>query len=62
MKVSKKFIDDFDLCMKHYECTDEEISFEKERVRANYAEASKCYASIADGIRKFNQVAAFMSI
>ena len=45
--VSKEFKAAFNLCMKHYECTAEEIEFEKQRVRANYRDAERCYLSIA---------------
>lgn len=36
----------FDLCMEYYECTAEEIEYEKQRVRVNYDDAEKCYLSI----------------
>lgn len=57
MKVSKQFLEAFDLCMKHYECTLEEVEYEKQRVRANYEEASRCYISIANGIRNMKVAA-----
>lgn len=50
MKVSKKFIEAFELCMKHWNVTGEELEFERQRVRANYTEAERCYLSIASGI------------
>lgn len=49
--VSKEFKTAFNLCMKHYECTVEEIEFEKQRVRENYQDAERCYLSIAEEIR-----------
>ena len=50
--VSKEFKTAFNLCMKHYECTAEEIEFEKQRVRKNFKDAQICYSSIAKTIRK----------
>lgn len=47
--VTKEFKKAFQLCMDHWEVTGEELEFEKERVRANYAEAERCYLSIASG-------------
>lgn len=49
--ASKKFIDDFNLCMDHYEVTGEELEFEKLRCRDNMKEATICYASIAEKLR-----------
>jgi len=49
--VSKEFKEAFNLCMKHYECTAEEIEYEKQRVRANYADAEMCYLAVAENIR-----------
>lgn len=49
--VTKEFKEAFSLCMKHYECTVEEIEYEKQRVRANYADAERCYLAVADNIR-----------
>ncbi len=49
--VTKQFKEAFSLCMKHYECTAEEIEYEKQRVRANYADAEMCYLAVADNIR-----------
>ena len=49
--VTKEFKEAFNLCMKHYECTAEEIEYEKQRVRANYADAEMCYLAVADNIR-----------
>jgi len=50
--VTKQFKKDFDLCMKHYEVTGEELDYEKARCRENMEEATRCYESIADGLRK----------
>lgn len=55
MKVSKEFMADFELSMKHYECNQDEIDYEKQRVRENYEDAAVCYKAIADGIRKNQQ-------
>lgn len=52
MTVTKQFKMDFDFCMKHYEVTGDELEFEKGRCRANMEEATRCYESIADGLRK----------
>lgn len=49
--VTKEFKEAFSLCMKHYECTDEEIEYERRRVRANYADAEICYLAVANNIR-----------
>lgn len=54
--VTKEFRNAFALCMKHYECTEEEILFEKQRVRANYKDAEMCYLSAAQEIRSANEV------
>lgn len=51
VNVSRKFIEDFDYCMNYYEVTGEELEFEKGRCRADMEEATRCYASIADGLR-----------
>lgn len=56
--VSKEFKWAFDMCMKHYGVVEDELEYEKQRVRANYHEAEKCYESIANGIRKLNKEAA----
>jgi hypothetical protein len=53
IKVSQQFIDDFTLCMKHYECSEEEIAEAKIAVRENYDLASKSYAEIAENLRRF---------
>ena len=37
--------------MEYYEVTTDEAKFEKTRVLSNFAEAEKCYAIIAAGIR-----------
>ena len=50
--VSAEFRRAFSICMKHYECTAEEMEYEKARVRANYQEAERCYLSIAGEIGK----------
>lgn len=49
--VSAEFIESFNLCMDYYECTDEEIDYEKKRVRKNYEEAYECYMAIAEEIK-----------
>ena len=57
IKVSKEFIDDFTLCMKHYECTDEEIQDAKAAARLDYEMAKLSYREIASNIRSFPEVA-----
>ena len=52
IRVSKEFIDAFNLCMDYYECEPDEIEYEKQRVRDNYKEAEVCYLSIACEILK----------
>lgn len=56
--VTKEFRKAFKKCMDAYGVTGEELEFEKQRVRASYDAAAKCYASIADGLRKLNMEAA----
>jgi len=48
--VTKEFRQAFKKCMGYYECTAEEVEFEKQRVRANYSDAERCYLSIAEEI------------
>lgn len=50
--VSKEFQAAFKSCMDHWEVTGEELEFEKERVRANYKEAERCFLSIAANIKE----------
>ena len=50
MKVSKEFMDAFELCMQTYDVTGDELEYEKERVRKSLADANQCYISIARGI------------
>lgn len=55
IKPSEQFKQDFNLCMQHYECTQEEAKFERDRILANeqaYYDAAICYSVIAAGIRK----------
>ena len=49
--ASKKFIDDFNLCMDHFVVIGEELEFEKQRCRDNMEEATICYASMAEKLR-----------
>jgi hypothetical protein len=51
LKVSRKFLDAFQKCMDYYECTAEEIEFEKKRIRADYRNAEICYLSIAERVK-----------
>lgn len=51
IKVSKEFLADFDLVMKHYECSDEEIQDAKESVRKDYEGCKRSYAEMAKGLR-----------
>ncbi len=48
--VSPEFIKDFNLCMDYFQVSDEEIIFEKERVRNNYKEALLSYKKTAEMI------------
>jgi hypothetical protein len=52
MNVTIEFKEAFYLCMKHYECTDDEIEYEKQRVRSNYADAERCYLAVAKNIKE----------
>lgn len=49
--ITQEFKKDFYLCIKHWEVSGEELEFEKNRVRKNYLEAERCYASIAGKLR-----------
>lgn len=48
--VTKEFRKAFKKCMDEYKCTEDEIEYEKARVRANYQEAERCYLDIARGL------------
>lgn len=50
--VTKEFRKAFKKCMDEYKCTEDEIEYEKARVRANYQEAERCYLSIAESIKE----------
>lgn len=50
--VTKEFRQAFKRCMEAYGVTGDELEFEKERCRANYQEAERCYLSIAGEIDK----------
>jgi len=50
--VTKEFRKAFKRCMDEYKCTEDEIEYEKARVRANYQEAERCYLSIAESIKE----------
>ena len=50
--VTKEFRKAFKKCMDEYKCTEDEIAYEKARVRANYKEAERCYLSIAASIKE----------
>lgn len=50
--VTKEFKEAFKKVMDFYECTLEEIEFEKQRIRENYQDAERCYLSIAKGLTK----------
>ena len=54
--VTKEFKDAFYLCMRHWEVDEEEMEFEKDRVRKNYHEAERCYLSIAACVLKNNKL------
>lgn len=45
--VTKEFRRAFAKCMEFYGVTGEELEYEKQRVRENYADAEKCYIDIA---------------
>lgn len=51
MKPTKKFIDDFNIAMQYYECTLEEVRFEKQRCVANMRDAEVNYHHVAKNIR-----------
>ena len=50
VRASKEFIQVFDMVMKHYECTPEEVEQAKEAVRNDYENAEICYLEIAKEI------------
>ena len=52
LKPTRKFKDDFNLVLNHYQVDVDEANFEKARVMANYSDASLCYAAIADEIKR----------
>lgn len=54
IKVSKQFLEDFELVTKYFECSDEEIENEKTKVRKNYEELRVSYAEMARLARKIN--------
>lgn len=50
--VTKEFRQAFKLCMDAYGVDGEALEFEKERCRANYEDAERCFLSIANEIKK----------
>lgn len=52
IKVSRQFLVDFDLCMKHYECPEDEIEWLKTVARNNYEQVRKSVEIIAGNIRE----------
>ena len=54
--VSKKFIDDFNLCMNYYGVSGEELEFEKSMVRKNFKDAQISYTKTADMLRTILQM------
>jgi len=57
INVSKKFHKDFFLCMEAWNCTTEEIEFEKKRAREAIEDAKNLFHSIASDIRLSRQFA-----
>ena len=56
VSVNPRFIEDFNLCMEFYGCTEEEAKYEKKRVLKSYDEAERCYSIIASWIRGSSNV------
>ena len=52
LKPTRKFKDDFNLVLNHYQVDVDEANFEKARVMANYSDSALCYAAIADEIKR----------
>ncbi len=54
IKISKQFVDDFELLMKHYKCTKSEIEELKIRIKSSndiYEQVRKSFFEIALRIR-----------
>ncbi len=51
IKVSRKFLADFDLIVKHYECTQDEIDWLKSKVREDHQSVSKSIEIVAENVR-----------
>lgn len=51
IKVSKKFVDDFNLVVNHYECPEDEIEWLRNEVRKDFNNVSKSIFAIADEIK-----------
>lgn len=51
IRITKEFKSAFEMCMEHWNVTSDELDFEKQRVRANYQDAERCYLSIASQLK-----------
>lgn len=51
IKVSKQFLEDFELIVNHYEFPQEDIDFLRNKARQHYTEVSASLAIIAANIR-----------
>lgn len=49
--ISKKLKDDVNICFNHWSVNREEAKFEIERIKANIADAERCYDDIARKIK-----------
>lgn len=47
IKLSKQFVDDFNMVMKYYNVAGDELELEKQRVRDNPEDAIACYTDIS---------------
>ena len=50
IKVSRKFLDDFETVTKHYECSEQEIDWLKKQARKDYEMVSKSMEIMVDEI------------
>lgn len=54
IKVSKKFLEDFDAVIKHYEFPSEDVEFLKAKTRENYELTRLSMEIIAGNVRALN--------
>lgn len=51
IKVSRQFLDDFDIVVKHYRCPQNEIDWLKDQARENYNLVKNSLSIIANEIK-----------